>query len=134
MTSNCFSFRSVSCSNPTFCHKQSSHYFTTLHHPGPSDASQFSFFSGEQFPSPSLSSSDGTPFTSPSQSPRYSRGTPRSGLHSPNRHCALHAPAGNKQHKHANDVRTFYSEEKELHICLFCTSVFLYHVPLIYFL
>ena len=103
--------------------------------PVPQMPRNFHFSSpGEQFPSPSLSSSDGTPFTSPSQSPRYSRGTPRSGPHSPNRRCALHAPAGNKQQKHANDVRTFYSEEKELHICLFCTSVFLYHVPLIYFL
>ena len=36
-------FRSVSCSNPTFCSRQSSCYFTTLHHPGPPDASKSSF-------------------------------------------------------------------------------------------
>ena len=89
---------------------------------------------GEQFLSLLSSSSWGVPCTSPSQNPRCSCNTTWAGPHSPNCCCTLHAPAGNKQCKYANNTQTFYTKEKEFHVCLFCMSVLLYPVSLIYFL
>ena len=76
---------------------------------------------GEPFPMPSPSSSEGTPRTNTRQ--RVPPGTPQAASHSPIRHHTVCAPAGNKQHKQAKDVRAFYTEGEGLYICLFCTSV-----------
>ena len=78
---------------------------------------------GEQFPTPSSTSSEGTPSTSSHQSPGLSHGISRVGPHGPNYCHAVHAPARNKQHKQAQDVQTFFTEEEGLYVCLFCTSV-----------
>jgi hypothetical protein len=86
----------------------------------------------ERFPTPSSSSSEDVPTTPntrgaprPPSTPR-ARGTPRSGPHSPSRRRVARAPAGNKNRKEATDVRTFFTVEEGMHVCLFCTYVFFF--------
>ena len=117
----------ISNSRSVGCPRQSGCCPTALHYPGPPDLSQLSFlityFCWRTIPCTIITSSEGTPSTGSHQSPGLFHGIQRVGPHGLNYCHAVHAPAGNKKCKQAQDVQTFFIEEEGLYVCLFCMSV-----------